>query len=81
MVCILPDTDLAGVRKVGEAILEAIRAMVIPHAFSKATNIVTVSMGGISLIPEYGTTAKKLIEAADAMLYQSKEGGRDRLTS
>ncbi|WP_231848920.1 diguanylate cyclase [Paramagnetospirillum magneticum] len=80
LVCILPDTDVIGVRKVGGALLEAIRHAAIPHAFSKAANIVTVSIGGISLIPEYGTTSKMLIEAADAMLYQSKENGRNRLT-
>jgi diguanylate cyclase (GGDEF)-like protein len=80
LVCILPDTDGRGVKAVGNAILDAIRGLAIPHAFSKATDIVTLSIGGVSLIPNEGTTPKQMIEAADAQLYVSKESGRNRLT-
>jgi diguanylate cyclase (GGDEF)-like protein len=80
LVCILPDTDAEGVERVGNAILDAVRSLAIPHAFSKAIDIVTLSSGGVSIIPEEGMTPKQVIEAADAMLYISKEAGRNRLT-
>ena len=80
LVCILPDTDAKGVEAVGNALLDAIRGLAIPHAFSKAIDIVTVSIGGVSLSPTEATTPKQVIEAADGALYTSKEGGRNRLT-
>lgn len=80
LVCILPDTGIAGIAAVGTAILDAVRALALPHAHSKATDIVTLSIGGISLVPNYQTTGKQLIEAADSMLYHSKDNGRNRLT-
>ncbi|ARJ66840.1 hypothetical protein WV31_14745 [Magnetospirillum sp. ME-1] len=80
LVCILPDTSLDGVEAVGNAVLDSVRGLAIPHAFSKAIPIVTLSIGGVSMVPDASLTAKGLIEAADAMLYQSKESGRNRLT-
>ncbi|CAA6605891.1 FOG: GGDEF domain [Rhodospirillaceae bacterium LM-1] len=80
LVCILPDTDSEGVEAVGNAILGAVRGLAIPHAFSKAANIVTLSIGGVSLVPDEATTPKQVIEAADSVLYVSKESGRNRLT-
>ncbi|MBF0129379.1 MAG: GGDEF domain-containing protein [Alphaproteobacteria bacterium] len=80
LVCILPNTDGRGVEIVGNAILDAIRGLAIPHAFSKAIDIVTLSIGGVSLIPSEETTPKQVIEAADSQLYVSKESGRNRLT-
>jgi diguanylate cyclase (GGDEF)-like protein len=80
LVCILPDTDIEGVGAVGNTIMDAVRSLAIPHAFSKAVPFVTLSIGGVSVVPEGTLAAKGLIEAADAMLYHSKENGRNRLT-
>lgn len=80
LVCILPDTTIEGVQAVGNAILDAVRGLAIPHAFSKATHIVTLSIGGVSVVPDGALTSKGLIEAADSALYHSKENGRNRLT-
>ncbi|MEI6987270.1 MAG: diguanylate cyclase, partial [Rhodospirillaceae bacterium] len=80
IVCILPGTDSTGVEAVGNDILDAVRALAIPHALSKASDIVTVSSGGISIIPKAGMTPRQVIKAVDAMLYVSKEAGRNRLT-
>lgn len=80
LVCILPGTDFKGVEAVGNAVLDAVRSLAIPHAFSKAIDIVTLSIGGVSLIPNEETTPKRMIEAADSQLYVSKESGRNRLT-
>ncbi|MBF0436125.1 MAG: GGDEF domain-containing protein [Magnetococcales bacterium] len=81
LVCVLPDTDLDGVGKVGQEVLEAIRALQIPHVFSKVPDgIVTVSIGGASLHPAPGSDPEELVKCADTMLYHSKGNGRNRLT-
>lgn len=80
IVCLLPDTGLDGVFRVGNAVLDAVRALGVPHRFSKATDIVTVSIGGVSIIPTQDMTPTNIIEAADSHLYQSKEHGRNQLT-
>lgn len=81
LVCVLPDTNLDGVGKVGQEVLEAIRALRIPHAFSKVSDgIVTVSIGGASMSPTQGSDPGDLVKQADAILYHSKENGRNRLT-
>ncbi len=79
-VCVLPDTDLNGVQQVGQSFLEVIRAAVIPHAQSPVAKIVTISIGGTSIIPSRETQARQLIEAADALLYQTKKNGRNGIT-
>jgi two-component system cell cycle response regulator len=40
---------------------------------------ITVS-AGIAVFPEHGDTAELLLERADAMLYRSKNGGRNRIS-
>ena len=79
-VCVLPDTDLEGVERVAETILQSIRGLAIPHADSDVARSVTLSIGGTSLVPERGDDREALIAAADRLLYQSKSAGRDRAT-
>ena len=78
-VCLLPDTDHKGVLKVGEDILAAVRDLAIPHAHSKAAPIVTVSIGGISTMPQHLQTVHELVNLADQRLYLAKAEGRNRL--
>lgn len=80
LVCLLPGTDEAGVRKLGTAILAAVEALAIPHQFSRAAQVVTVSIGGLSLVPQPHTRAEDLLREVDRRLYVSKNGGRNRLT-
>jgi GGDEF domain-containing protein len=40
---------------------------------------VTISLG-LAAFPDHGAEPDDLLRAADAALYESKEGGRDRLT-
>ncbi|WP_227657442.1 GGDEF domain-containing protein [Candidatus Magnetaquicoccus inordinatus] len=81
IVCLLPGTGLAGIKKVGEEILAAIRTLALPHAFSKVPDaIVTVSIGGSACLPRNDLEAAALLKQADEMLYHSKENGRNRLT-
>ncbi|MBF0185439.1 MAG: GGDEF domain-containing protein [Magnetococcales bacterium] len=81
LVCLLPGTNLAGIKRVGEQILQAIRALAIPHHFSKVPDgIVTVSIGGSACQPTAELEAASLLQQADQMLYHAKENGRNQLT-
>ncbi len=78
--CLLPDTELNGIRQVGQSFLESVRSLSIPHAQSPVAEIVTLSVGGTSIVPSREAPVQQLIEAADALLYQTKNNGRDGLT-
>lgn len=78
--CVLPDTDLNGLRHVGRSFLESVRALGIPHAKSPVAEIVTLSIGGTTIVPSREAPVRQLIEAADALLYQAKENGRNGIT-
>ena len=80
-VCVLPDTDLEGVSLVGQSILTAVHTLAIPHAKSDVAQTVTLSLGGTSLVlSSQDSSPEELIQMADGLLYESKTGGRNRMT-
>lgn len=79
LVVILPDTDWQGTQQVAERVLDAVTALALPHARSDVAGHVTVSIGGTSRIPSYGTAGEALLTEADAALYRAKEAGRNRV--
>lgn len=81
-VCVLPETDLEGARRVARRIREAILALAIPHAGSPGNDRVTASLGVASAVPdEAGMTCEALLEQADRQLYRAKHRGRDQIAS
>ncbi len=79
--CILPDTDLKGAVTIADSILNTIRDCKIPHEFSNAANIVTVSIGCSCMIPDKKDGYSELLADADQLLYKSKESGRNKITN
>lgn len=75
---ILPETDDHGMRHMGHIMVQALRNLKLPHAFSSATDIVTISAGGACMIPAQGKNSNALIELADKGVYQAKGTGRNR---
>ncbi len=76
---VLPETDLAGARRVGEGLCDAIRALRIAHTGS-ASGIVSVSVGVASMLPgQDDKSPHDLIAEADIALYAAKSCGRDRV--
>lgn len=79
--CLLPETDLEGASSLADEILQAIRALGIPHEASDAEPTVTASIGVASMIPNGSTAPQTLIEHADHQLYQAKHEGRARVSA
>jgi diguanylate cyclase (GGDEF)-like protein len=80
-VCLLPDTDAQGSYVVAKEISDAVRALQIEHVQSPEHKVVTVSMGIATFHGGCRAGADDLLGMADECLYQSKNRGRNRITS
>jgi len=77
---ILPDTESDGAKKIAQFIKDSIKEKGIEHTASKVSDIVTLSFGIATLIPNDSITTDSFITMADNALYQSKEKGRNMIT-
>jgi diguanylate cyclase (GGDEF)-like protein/PAS domain S-box-containing protein len=77
-VVILPNTDLKGAITVAQKIHTAIQDLAIPHSASEVSDIVTISLGITSQIPNSEISPEDLIEQADQALYHAKQHGRNQ---
>ena len=75
--CILPQTDLSGVRHMADKMLSCIDSLQVPHRYSSAGDHVTISIGGACIYPIAPARIDMLIEAADKCLYEAKKEGRN----
>ncbi len=74
---ILPDTDAANAVKIAELARANVAGLEIPHAGSRTSANVTVSVGVAACIPTRGSDPHVIFEAADAALLAAKERGRN----
>ena len=75
---LLPHTDLQGALHIAEQLRLAVLDLAIPHR-AGAEGVVTVSLGCAALSPVNGEDESRLLETADAALYQAKSSGRNRV--
>lgn len=78
-VGLMPDTDATGAAIVGERLLNAVRALSLPHAHSGVAPIVTVSIGAATCRPGVQMDRASLFKLAGDALYAAKKGGRNQL--
>jgi two-component system chemotaxis family response regulator WspR len=76
---LLPDTDLAGAMRVGEACRAGLEQLALPHPGAPC-GFVTMSMGVACIVPGEDDTLEELIARADAALYEAKRSGRNQVS-
>ena len=84
----LPNSDLNYAVRFAQQCVKAVRDCELPHAFSPALDVVTISVGVACMTPdkklkheEFEQFRKLLTEQADEHLYQAKLGGRNRVVA
>lgn len=76
---ILSNTNMENATLLAQQIHQAIKDMGLEHRASDTDNIVTVSFGVATIIPNRDILSSVLIALADKALYEAKQGGRDRV--
>ena len=79
-VALLPGAPTSGALEVAEKLRKAVEELALPHGYSAASQVVTVSLGAATLDPvgEPGADAQSVLARADDALYQAKKAGRNR---
>lgn len=78
-VILLPQTDASGGHFLAEKIRVVISELGIPHEYSSAGNVITASLGGVTVFPSTGSVPQDMTVAADSMLYEAKRRGRNQV--
>ena len=74
---ILPDVEPAMMHGIMRALLNGISSVSPAGATPNACEIMTVSVGAISVVPPQDASETSALATADALLYEAKAGGRD----
>ncbi len=76
---ILPDTDSIGAMYIAQEIRQRIRQLKIKHDASPIGNLISMSLGVATIVPQTQLKANVLINQADMALYRAKQNGRNRI--
>lgn len=77
-VVVLPNTGAEGALHVAETLRQEVLKLSLPHEDSTVSDIVTLSLGVATDIPQPALTTADLIKQADEALYHAKENGRNQ---
>lgn len=77
---VLPDTGAAGAQIIAQAIKDRLEKKAIAHQASPVRDVVTMSFGVATVIPDNSSEPASVVSLADEALYQSKDTGRDRIS-
>ena len=77
---ILPNTSLAQSLAAADKIRTMIAGRSFPFAGKQPMGVLSVS-GGVAEYPHHGMDTAGLLQAADAVLYEAKRGGRNRVVA
>jgi diguanylate cyclase (GGDEF)-like protein len=79
-VCLLPNTDSEGAAIISEQMRLAVQGRKIQHKQSKVSDLVTISIGCLSVKGSATIDKTTILKQVDALLYESKHNGRNRVT-
>lgn len=77
-IVVLPNTPLEGAYIVSESIRKKIIGLNIVHSEKSKRELLSISLGVNSLIPNKDDTIEKAIKGADIALFYAKENGKNR---
>jgi two-component system, chemotaxis family, response regulator WspR len=80
-IVILRDAAGEGGQAIAEEICTQVEKLEISHRGSTTGNVVTVSVGAGSTIPQSGDSLLALMNRADGALYEAKHAGKNRLAA
>lgn len=76
---ILPETDLAAAEKIADRCRNLIFKAQIPHAHSTISQLLTISMGVGSVVPDAADDLQAFVAEVDRLMYEAKHQGRGRV--
>jgi len=76
---VLPETNGLGAMQIAELVRKNVVKVNLEHKSSPVAEMVTLSLGVATLIPDIGSQPSVLLEASDRALYQAKGNGRNRV--
>lgn len=77
---LLPETEPEAAIQIAERIRYAVETLNLRHEKSNAAPCVTISVGGVSLMPSTQATVAEILALADNRLYLAKRAGRNRVS-
>jgi diguanylate cyclase (GGDEF)-like protein len=75
---LLPDTPAVSALLVAGRVLEAVRALRLPHQTSPTSDHVTMSLGVCAALPHEDIQPHELVKVTDRALYDAKSKGRNQ---
>ncbi len=78
-VMLLPEIDQAGAQSLAEAVRLGVEQLHIPHARDAGVPWITISLGGVTVVPTQEGPDPGLFTVADDFLYRAKHLGRNRV--
>ena len=72
------NTDSAGASNLAEMMRKGVLERAPEHAGSATHSHVTISLGVATMVPGVDEPVQKLVDLADAALYEAKSAGRNR---
>lgn len=80
-VFLIPELSLDKVEILAENIRYGVEKLAIPHKYSAVEDVVTISLGVASAVPQKNTSSATLIRDADRALYYAKQSGRNQVVT
>lgn len=77
---LLPEVRSEEAVQAAERARLVVEKLKLPHGQSEISSVVTVSIGGATLVPSLRTSAEAMLEVADSQLYLAKRSGRNRVS-